>query len=118
MIRFGEPLGPLKLVVGDVWKVDPTILERNSFDHADWRRAVIIDLPAELTGRLTVVTRTSDTNRKPGIFSPVDRSVDLPKPGVWGYVKHSVAALWTPETAKYCGPCPRPEFEDVMELFG
>jgi hypothetical protein len=115
---FGEPLGPLKLLPGDIWKVDPTILEDNTGEHAEWRRAVILYLPKDLTGRLTVITRTSDVNRRPGIFSPEDKSIDLSKPGVWGYMRTSPAALWTPDTAKYCGTCPAGEFDAVLELFG
>jgi hypothetical protein len=114
---FGAPLGPLNPLPGEVYKVDTTILDDNEDDHADWRRAVIIDVPALLTGRITVVTRTSNTKHKPGILSSKNTSLDFNKPGIWGYLRTSLASLWTPETAKFSGVLPNAEIDKIRAVF-
>ncbi|MGH9086366.1 MAG: hypothetical protein ACRDYW_13025, partial [Acidimicrobiales bacterium] len=79
MIKLAAPVGPLNPLPGEVYKVDTTILDNNAGDHTPWRRVVVIEVPAATTGRITVVTRTSDIN-KHGIPSPADTALDLNKP--------------------------------------
>lgn len=117
MIVFGVPLGPLNPLPGEVYKIDTTILDDNEGDHANWRRAVIIDVPASITGRITVVTRTSNPKRKPGVPSSKNTTLDFSKPGVWGYVRTSLASLWTPETAKFSGVLPNAEVDKIRAVF-
>lgn len=86
---------------GDVYWVDTSILDNH--DPKPKRPALVARVPHSLTGRIILVTRTTDLTRTPGVPSPPDRSLQLNKPGIWGYVASAEASLWTPSMVTRCG---------------
>ncbi len=87
--------------VGEVYWVDSAIVQ--PADKKSDRPALVVAVPASPLGRITIVTRTSNIKRQPGVASPRDDALGLNKSGVWGYVGTAEAALWTPSMVTFLG---------------
>ncbi|MDE2822956.1 MAG: hypothetical protein OXK79_05570 [Chloroflexota bacterium] len=107
---------PYLPAVGEVYWVNCTII--TPADSKPDRPVLVVSVPADALGRITVVTRTSNTQRRPGVASAVDDALGLNKPGVWGYVRTAEAALWTPTMVTYRGVIEVEVLQQVREEFG
>lgn len=101
--------------VGEVYWVDSSIVR-----PADRKlsRPVLVVLVPPMGSRFTIVSRTSNTARRPGVLSPADPEMGLNKAGVWGYVGTVDAQLWRPSMVSYCGLMSVEVLRDVREEFG
>ena len=77
----------------------------------------VVAVPATVNGCITIVTRTSNEHRTPGIPSPPDSELGLNKPGVWGYVRSAEANLWTPSMVQFKGTVDLSVLTAVLEEF-
>jgi hypothetical protein len=102
--------------VGEVYWVDSAIIDPK--DKKPDRPVLVVDVPATLNGRITIVTRTTNEGRAPGIPSPVDQELGLNKPGVWGYLRSAESNLWTPSMVEYRGVVDLAVLLAVREEFG
>ena len=100
---------------GDVYWVDTSILDNH--DPKSKRPALVARVPHSLTGRIILVTRTTDLTRTPGVLSPPDRNIQLNKPGIWGHVASAEASLWTPSMVTWCGCVNAAHLQAVREEF-
>lgn len=78
-------------VVGQLFKVLGAI--QDPADRKYNRRSVVVGVPRDLNGRIRIVTRTTDEERK-GVASPKDVSLGFDQPGVWGHYRSVDARLW------------------------
>jgi hypothetical protein len=93
--------GPYLPGVGEVYWINSAII--HPADVKLDRPVLVVLVPATVNGRITIVTRTSNQDRTPGVPSPEDPELGLNKPGVWGYLRSAEANLWTPSTVQYRG---------------
>ncbi len=101
--------------VGEVYWVDSVIVQ--PVDKKSDRPALVVAVPASPLGRITVVTRTSNVKRQPGVASPRDDALGLNKSGVWGYLGTADAALWTPSMVTFLGVVERLVLDEVRKEF-
>jgi hypothetical protein len=102
--------------VGEVYWVDSSIISPN--DKKPDRPVLVVAVPTTLSGRITMVTRTTNRERTPGCPSPADPDLGLNKPGVWGYLRSAEADLWTPSMVEYRGVVELAVLLAVCEVFG
>lgn len=102
--------------VGEIYWVDSAIIHPK--DKKPDRPVLVVEVPATLSGRITIVTRTTNEERTPGVPSPPDPDLGLNKPGVWGYLRSAEANLWTPSMVEYRGPVELAVLLAVREVFG
>jgi hypothetical protein len=101
---------------GEVYWVDSTIIHPK--DKKNDRPVLVVEVPATLSGRITIVTRTSNEKRSPGFPSPINPTLGLNKPGAWGYLRSAEANLWTPSMVEYRGVVELSVLWAVREVFG
>jgi len=78
---------------GEVWLVSRDI--RSTGDKKPFRPAVVMQTPAKITGRILIVTRTTDEDGDAfGAYSPEDKPNGLTKEGVWSVRDTVEASLW------------------------
>jgi len=71
---------------GHVFRVRGALLDPVDVKPDAMRPAVVVWVPRTLdSGRIRVVTRTSNPNRRPGVASMPDYRLRLTTEGVWGY---------------------------------
>jgi hypothetical protein len=107
---------PYLPAVGEVYWVDSTIIHPR--DKKNDRPVLVVDVPSTLTGRITMVTRTTNEDRTPGVPSPAVSELGLNKPGVWGYVRSAEVSLWTPSMVEYRGSVELAVLVAVRKAFG
>jgi len=78
---------------------------------------VVIEVPASVEGRITVVTRTSQPVKK-GIPHDPMPEIGLRKPGVFANLGSAPAVLWTPRNVQHLGRLPEDVLSRVIERFG
>ena len=81
------------------------------------RRAVVVGVPRDLDGRVRIVTRTSDEDRK-GVPSPKDPELGFDLPGVWAYYRSVEARLWLPPAVTYVGVLDPEIVKQICKHFG
>jgi hypothetical protein len=123
--------GPYLPGLGEVYLVDSSII--HPADGKPDRPALVVQVPATVNGRITVVTRTSNRDRtpgvaspedpdlgfdQPGVASPEDPELGLDQPGVWGHLTSAEANLWTPSMVRYRGTVDLAVLIAVREEFG
>jgi hypothetical protein len=101
--------------VGELYWVDTTILD--AYDKKPRRPALVLVVPAELTGRITLATRTSDTARS-GVRHDPDPALGLRLEGVFHYLRTAEAQLWTPGHVTYMDRVDPQLLADVLQDFG
>jgi hypothetical protein len=77
--------------VGDIFWIDPNLMDFGYRDKKPSRPAVVVQAPRDWLDRVTLVTRTSDEDAK-GIPHPADPKNGCNKPGVfsrryWGSIE-------------------------------
>lgn len=102
--------------VGEVYWVYSTIIHPK--DKKNDRPVLVVEVPVTLSGRITIVTRTSNEERTPGFPSPIDATLGLNKPGAWGYLRSAEANLWTPSMVQYLGVVELSVLLGVRKVFG
>jgi len=112
---FGPSDTPYLPDPGDVYWVDTSILDNH--DPKSKRPALVVRVHHSLTGRIIVVTRTTNLTRTPGVPSPSDRSLQLNKPGIWGHLASAEASLWTPSMVTWCGSVDAAHLKAVRREF-
>ena len=80
------------------------------------RRAVVALVPRDVSGRITIITRTTNLTRR-GVHSPIDLSMDLDEEGVWGYYRTVDARLWVPPDVQYLATLPPAEVDKICRKF-
>jgi hypothetical protein len=107
---------PVQLpTVGEVYKVrgDVQIPSDKKWD----RRAVVVGVPADVDGRVRIVTRTSDLQRS-GVPSMKDFTLGFDLDGVWGYYRSVDARLWVPPSVTYVGVLDVSVVKAIYKFFG
>lgn len=102
--------------VGEVYWVDSAIIHPK--DKKSDRPVLVVEVPASISGRITIVTRTTNEERTPGLPSPADTELGLNRPGVWGYLRTAEANLWTPSMVEYRGSVDLAVLVAVRKVFG
>lgn len=101
MIKLPGSPPPVQLpVFGEVYKVAGYI--QNPRDKKATRRALVVGVPGGPDGRIRLVTRTTDLNRK-GVHSPKEPAMGFDLDGVWGHYRSVDARLWVPPDIVYVG---------------
>jgi mRNA-degrading endonuclease toxin of MazEF toxin-antitoxin module len=108
--------GPYLPGVGEVYWVDSSIIHPD--DRRPDRPVLVVQVPASVNGRLTIVVRTSTQDRAPGIASPEDPELGLDQPGAWSYLRSVEAYLWTPSVVEFRGTVDLAVLRAVREEFG
>lgn len=101
---------------GELYWINASIVW--SGDRKPSRPVVVIEIPATIQGRIGVVTRTSQLDRK-GIAHGAAPDAGLTKPGVFAEFHTVAAILWTPRNVG--GPLGLLEEEvlsRIMDRFG
>jgi hypothetical protein len=99
---------------GQVFKVLGAI--QDPVDKKYDRRAVVVRVPRDVNGRITIITRTTNTKRR-GVYSPIDLSNDLDEEGVWGYYRTVDARLWVKPDVKYIFTLPPNVVDEICAKF-
>jgi hypothetical protein len=99
---------------GDVYKVLGAI--QDPVDKKYNRRAVVVAVPADINGRIVIITRTTNLLRR-GVPSPVDHSLRLDVEGVWGYYRTVEARLWVPPDVQRIGTMDTPTVDVICKKF-
>ena len=107
---------PYLPAAGEVYWVDSAIIHPR--DKKSDRPVLVVEVPATTSGRITIVTRTTNEERTPGLPSPADTDLGLNKPGVWGYLRTAEANLWTPSMVEYRGSVDLDVLVGVRKVFG
>jgi len=94
---FDDPYLP---AVGDLFLVSTAILD--AVDVHPRRPGVVIEIPANLGGRIQLVTRTRNL-KQAGVPHPPMPSADLYEPGVFAYPRSAEALLWKREHVTWLG---------------
>lgn len=102
---------------GHVFKVRGHIQDPTDKKADRLRPAVVVGVPVDLDGRIRIVTRTSNVERK-GIASPPDPALGLDLPGVWGFYRSVDARLWLPPDVKHVGILEADVLEKICKAFG
>lgn len=92
LLASGEPYEP---DVGRLYWLRPPLLDPD--DPEPERPAVVMDVPADEYGQITIVTRSSSEEN--GQFHPKDPASGL-KNGWFSRMKTVPALLWTPDAAR------------------
>lgn len=71
-------------------------------DKHDERPVLVVNVPLNTRGRISVVTRTSDT-RADGVQHRADRTLGLGQDGVFSRLSSTEAQNWTPRNVRFCG---------------
>jgi hypothetical protein len=100
--------------VGELYLVAKEIL--GVVDIHPKRPAVVIEVPADLNGRIHVVTRTTDMER-PGVPHAAVASDQLDQPGVFGYLRSAAAIVWKRPYVEYLGVLGDEILSAVLEWF-
>ncbi len=101
--------------VGELYWVDTTILD--AYDKKPRRPALVLVVPVELTGRITLATRTTDLN-KSGVRHDADPALGLTKEGIFHYLRTAEAQLWRPDTVTYMDRVEPQLLAHVLREFG
>lgn len=107
--------GPYAPEVGELYWIDTTILD--AYDKRPRRPGLVVEVPADPNGRLTIVTRTTNIDR-PGVYHDADPGLGLNRPGVFAYLRTAEAHLWTPELVTYLDRVDAELLAQVLEEFG
>lgn len=91
---------PFLPVTGEVYRICTVIVQPP--DQHDTRPVVVVSSPRDLFGRVTFVSRTSDTSAK-GIAHSRTRELNLTKDGVFDRLRSTEAQLWTPRNVTRLG---------------
>jgi mRNA-degrading endonuclease toxin of MazEF toxin-antitoxin module len=102
--------------VGEVYRVDPSIV--HPAGRGPDRPVLVVQVPATVNGRITVVVRTAGTGGAPGIASPADPDLRFDEPGAWEHLRSAEAQLWTPSMVRYRGTVELAVLTAVREAFG
>jgi mRNA-degrading endonuclease toxin of MazEF toxin-antitoxin module len=102
--------------VGEVYRVDPSIV--HPADRAPDRPVLVVEVPATVHGRITVVTRTSDQGRVGVVASPEDPDLGFDGPGVWASLRTAEAGLWTASMVQFRGTVDLAVLTAVRKAFG
>lgn len=100
---------PYLPMVGEVYWIATEILD--GYDVEPRRPGVVVQVPATLDGRITVVTRTTQPG-KPGVSHDPDPDLDLHKRGTFSYVRTAEARLWKRPHVEWMGTLD----EDLVKL--
>lgn len=101
--------------VGQIFLVRTIIVQ--PADKHDTRPMVVVASPTDLLGRISLVTRTSQTESAHGIFHPKNRLVGLNKDGVFSRLSSTEAQLWTPRNVALLGPLEPAYLVAVIDRF-
>lgn len=93
LLASGEPY---EADVGRLYWLRPPLLDPD--DPEPERPAVVMAVPDDEYGQITIVTRSS--TEKNGQFHPKDRASGLTKDGWFSRMKTVPAVLWTPDAAQ------------------
>lgn len=80
------------------------------------RPALVVWVPKTINGRITIVTRTTELKRRPGIFSPKG-TAGLNKDGVWGHRRTVDGRLWLPPEVDHLGNEDPARIANVLRVF-
>lgn len=115
MIRLPGSPPPVQLPrSGEVYKVAGHI--QDPCDKKPNRRALVVWVPGDLNGRVRLVTRTSDTDRK-GVPSPTDPAMGFDRAGVWGHYRSVDARLWVPPDVVYVGELDPAVVDEICRFY-
>jgi hypothetical protein len=93
LLASGEPYEP---DVGRLYWLQQPLLDPN--DPEPERPAVVMGVPDDQYGQITIVTRSS--TEKNGQFHPKDPASGLTKDGWFSRMRNVPALLWTPDAAR------------------
>jgi hypothetical protein len=96
---------------GDVCLVSSVI--RNPYDPKPFRPAVVVQVPATINGRIVIITRTTDLEVYPGLYSPPDPNLKLTEEGIWSRRETVEARLWLPPDVVPLGQVDAIELADI-----
>jgi hypothetical protein len=102
--------------VGEVYRVDPSIVHPGGGSRD--RPVLVVEVPATVDGRITVVTRTRGRDRAPGVAASGDPDLGSGEPGVWAHVRSVEGNLWTPSMVRFRGTVDLGVLKAVREEFG
>lgn len=115
MIQLPGYPPPVQLpTFGEVYKVAGHI--QNPSDKKPNRRALVVGVPGDLDGRIRLVTRTKDTDRK-GVPSPKDPAMGFDLDGVWGHYRSVDARLWVSPDIVYVGVLDPDIVEEICRYY-
>jgi hypothetical protein len=100
---------------GQVFKVLGAI--QDPVDKKYNRRAVVVRVPRDVNGRITIITRTTNLKKR-GVRSPIDVSKDLDEEGVWGHYRTVDARLWVAPDVQYICTLAPAEVDEICDKFG
>lgn len=110
---FGPP-GPAFLPAeGEVYWVRTLLY--SSTDPAPARPAVVLLVPALVSARIQLVTRTSESS--PGVVHPACRSLGLNVAGVFSDLVSVERSAWCPHNVRRCGQLEEAVWKLVQERF-
>jgi hypothetical protein len=105
---------PFLPIAGEVYRIRTIICQPP--DKHDTRPVVVVASPFALTGRITFVTRTSQTESA-GVPHPRNPVLDLSRDGVFSRLRSVEAQLWTPRNVTRLGVLEQSVFAAVIERF-
>jgi hypothetical protein len=114
MLRPDPQDVPFLPLIGEVYRIRTIICQPP--DRHDTRPVVVVASPTGLTGRITMVTRTSDT-KAPGVPHARSKPLDLSADGVFCRLRSVEAQLWTPRNVTRLGPLEPAVLAAVVERF-
>jgi hypothetical protein len=71
-------------------------------------------VPANTRGRISVVSRTSDTTRD-GVFHAANPALMLNMDGVFDRLNSAEAQYWTPHNVRPCGDLPADLVQEIID---
>lgn len=106
---------PFQPAIGELYLVRTAILLLP--DPKTWRPAVVIERSSGASGRVFVVTRTTDTKKK-GIEHPPAPTLRLTEQGVFWRYSSAEARMWTKRNCKLRGVLDTVTLHRVLKRFG
>jgi hypothetical protein len=100
--------------MGEVYRIQTIICQPP--DKHDTRPVVVVASPLALTGRISMVTRTSRTDSA-GVAHARSKELGLSLDGVFSRLRSVEAQLWTPRNVTRLGVLESAVFAAVVERF-
>lgn len=100
---------------GDVYWVDTEVFY--DIDPKRHRPVLVASVSRSTVDHITVVARTTDLSVDTGVFSAVDLTCGLNKPGVWSRIRHAKPHRWARPLVEWRGVVDMTELMAVRAEF-